>query len=86
MNTNKIGKFELEVSYIRESPKIVLKVFQFMEFLPVRAEFIYSSNKIHYEGYSVLFDEVARGFVVPQYGLILDNTGNTFSLKVERLD
>ena len=86
MRPNKIGKFELDVSYIRESPKIVLKVFQFMEFLPVRAEFMYLSNKIHYEGYSILFDEVAEGFVVPQYQVLLDDTGNTFSLKVERLD
>ena len=86
MKTNRIGKFELDVTYIRKEPEFIAKVFAVMEFIPVRAEFMYLSNKIQYEGYSCLFDDSPDYEVAPTYSIDTGDGINMFSVEVTRLD
>lgn len=86
MKTNRIGKFELRASYIREQPELIVKLFATMEFIPVRAEFMYVGNKIQYEGYSCLFDDIPNCLIVPNYEIVVDGSPNTFNVKATRLD
>ena len=86
MKTNRIGKFELDVTYIRKEPEFIAKVFAVMEFIPVRAEFMYATNKIHYEGYSCLFDEIPECQVTPTYSINMGDGINMFSVEAVPLD
>ena len=86
MKTNRIGKFELDSEYIRNEPELIAKLFAVMEFIPVRAEFMYLGNKIHYEGYSCLFDDSPDYQVAPSYEIVIDHSPNIFNVKATRLD
>lgn len=86
MKTNRIGKFELDSDYIRKEPELVTKVLAVMEFIPVRAEFMFAGNKIKYEGYSCLFDDIPDYLIMPSYAITIDDSPNIFNVKAIRLD
>ena len=86
MKTNRVGKFELDSDYIRKEPELMSKVFAAMEFIPVRAEFMFAGNKMRYLGYSCLFDDILDCQIPPHYEIQVDNSPNVFSVKAVRLD
>ena len=86
MKTNRIGKFELDSDYIRNEPELIAKVFAIMEFIPVRAEFMFAGNKMKYLGYSCLFDDILDCQIPPRYAIAIDNSPNIFNVEATRLD
>lgn len=57
MNSQQVGKFYIEEKLIRRHPDVVAAAFRDMDFIPLRAELIFTSQVIEYTGISPMFDK-----------------------------
>lgn len=78
MRNKHIGKFRIAVSLIDTMPEKIIKVFNIMECIPVRAEMLYSNSEIEYVAISPLFRKVELGMETPEYiiNITIGDKGN----------
>jgi len=67
MNSQQLGRFEIKEELVRENPEIVAQAFADMQFVPVKAELMFCSQRIEYTGISPRFEEIERGTIIPEY-------------------
>lgn len=71
MNINNKGRFSIDLHEVREKPEEVAKIMSLLNVVIVRAEALFISDKIQYEGLSPYFEEVGTGYVMPEYDIIV---------------
>ena len=69
MNHNNIGRFMLDLKFVKEQPDAVANIFREMNFVPVRAEIIDWGHYVDYIGLSPKFREITQGEDVPLYDI-----------------
>ena len=87
MNKNNIGLFTFSSESIRENPDFALKIFQALQFVPVKAEMGWYKKEFQYTGLSPLFSEITEGQCVPAYilNVVVDKDGEFISLEPKRI-
>jgi hypothetical protein len=80
----KYGTFTLDRRFIHNNTGIVLEAFCSLGILVLRVEENMMTDKLTYWAYSESFCEVALGFIIPEYRLVM--TVNESSANEYRLD
>ena len=76
MKSNQRGRFSLSLRLLMDCPDLVAKAFQDMNFVAVKADINFSDN-VDYSGLSDRFDEVEKGYLIPELvdrGLLYDQS------------
>lgn len=69
INTNKVGTFKIQDIVIEQQPEIVLDIMS--RVIVLNAKYLEIEGAYEYYGYSEMFDEVAKGDIVPEYEFII---------------
>lgn len=85
------GGFEIKEDLVRSHPEIVAAAFAEMQFVAFRAEMMFAKQRIVYQGFSPMFEEIERGMVIPEYRvdilieIVEDGEPGYGSVKVEHV-
>ena len=71
---NRVGKFAISLSLIRQAPEAILKVME--KVIVMRAEHMWYGDKIEYLAISNEFREVEPGVIAPTYEVICTKDEN----------
>lgn len=74
----RIGKITISDMVFMDNTKMLFKVFA--KFIPVRLEHEYHIASFTYSGYSLDFEEVNEGDVIPTYNVVLEGKKVRFVL------
>ena len=55
-----------------------------LNFIPIRAEYLYHSFKIEMDGFSPLFDKIKMHEMIPEYQILIHTQEETVAISVER--
>ena len=84
VNIRRLGTFSIALEYIHSNIVEVANIFKFLEFVPTKCEFNFSTNAYEYTGISYHFKEQPLGCFPPIYTIIIhsfENGENTYSVE-----
>ena len=84
MNNRQLGVLKISASMIETEPENVAKCFAKINFVPVRAEYLYVQNAIQYVGISDRFAVLKEGAMAPEYELRITKEGDDFTVDVKK--
>lgn len=67
----RVGSFNIPAVIVRDNPGMCARAMTGM--CVVRCEFIYSTDRFHYEAICDDFDDIALGETVPHYTLVMQH-------------
>jgi len=84
---NRFGKFYVTFALLDSAEEELRDILSLLRFIPTRVEAVYYGSKFEYVGTSPLFDEVAPGFMMPTYEIIVHKADDgELSVTVESYD